>query len=72
MSQPSFVIDLKGCARCDADGHKDLKFTRFRLPVIVSGRAMVRYSHWAICPTTGEPILYAVLREWSSANIPAD
>lgn len=57
MNAPVRVMDIVGCARCRADGHKQLEFHRFTRPVEVAGSGESPYTHWAICPTTGEPIL---------------
>lgn len=48
---------LEGCARCEGDGHSNITFRRFRLP-IVAGEYV--FTHWSPCPTTGEPILLMV------------
>lgn len=47
-------IDLVGCARCHGDGHKGLKFAKLTHPV---DDPTGEYTHWAPCPTNGEPIL---------------
>lgn len=41
-------VDIESCARCGED-HHGLDFTRFN-------RQMDEWTHWALCPTTGEPI----------------
>lgn len=45
---------LAGCARCSGD-HKRLTWKRFDRPVEVSERE--RIIQWAMCPTSGDPIL---------------
>lgn len=52
-----FTIDIQGCARCDGEGHLGLTFHRLRHPVELQGCAL---THWATCPTTGEPIMLLV------------
>lgn len=47
------TFDLVGCARCDGDGHPNLTFKKFKLPAGENDE----WTHWATCPTTGEPIL---------------
>jgi hypothetical protein len=48
------TVDLNGCARCAGDGHPRLEFTPLTHPLEVGG---VTLTHWAPCPTNGEPIL---------------
>jgi hypothetical protein len=45
--------NIYGCARCDGEGHNNIVFCRFDRPAGTNGE----YTHWATCPTTGEPIL---------------
>lgn len=45
-------VDVTRCARCNGD-HPDLHFQKLQEPVDFDGLA----EHWAICPTTGEPIM---------------
>lgn len=49
------AMDLNGCARCDGEGHKGLVFLPLDHPVEVDGREV--FTHWALCPENGEPIL---------------
>lgn len=51
----TFTVDLRGCARCLGDGHPGLEFKPLTHPVEIGDE--VRYTHWALCPTNGEPIL---------------
>lgn len=51
-----FFKDLTGCARCHGEGHLGLKFRKFTHPY-VEDNGMVM-THWATCPSTGQPILY--------------
>jgi hypothetical protein len=49
--------DIFDCARCDQD-HAGLSFQALHRPVEVEpGVAAYTFTHWAPCPTTGEPIL---------------
>lgn len=60
MADP-FVFDLVGCARCEGEGHLRLLFQPFGLPpddLASSEFPEGRITHWALCPTTGEPILF--------------
>lgn len=52
---PCFYTDVGTCARCQAD-HQHILFHQFEYPAD-------RFTHWAICPTTGEPILMTVKPE---------
>jgi hypothetical protein len=53
------VVDLRGCARCHGDGHKQLVFRPLTHPVEMGDGTMTHWAmtHWAPCPTNGEPIL---------------
>jgi hypothetical protein len=53
------AMDLHGCARCRGEGHKALVFLPLEHPVEVDDVEV--FSHWAICPTNGEPILMGYL-----------
>jgi len=50
----SFSTVITNCARC-GETHQEIKMVSFRRPIMTeSGPA---WTHWATCPTTGEPIL---------------
>ena len=52
LSNVDMVVEaVKDCARCGGE-HERLIFTPF-----TRGRPD-RYSHWCLCPASGEPILY--------------
>jgi hypothetical protein len=55
MEVMNMNMDLHGCARCDGEGHKALFFQQLTHPVLVDGVEV--FTHWAVCPTNGEPIL---------------
>lgn len=44
------IVDMKGCARCEGEGHPQIRFKKLTHPV-------GDLTHWAPCPTNGEPIL---------------
>ncbi len=48
---------IGNCARCGQD-HKDLEFKPFKNPVEDTDGTV--WSHWALCPTNGEPVLLKV------------
>lgn len=51
----TLTTDLQGCARCHGHGHRALTFRPLTHPYVEdSGLVM---THWAPCPTNGEPIL---------------
>jgi hypothetical protein len=52
----SYTTSIKGCARCHGDGHEDLTFEPLTHPMPLPGD-FPPLTHWATCPTTGEPIL---------------
>ncbi len=45
------AIDVVNCARCE-ENHTNLSFSRF-----TNAPKKSLYTHWALCPTNGEPIL---------------
>jgi hypothetical protein len=48
------VTPLRGCTRCGAD-HDSVSFVLLEQPV--TNEVAVLFTHWAPCPTTGEPLL---------------
>jgi hypothetical protein len=59
MADPSAhsqIIDLNGCARCHANAHPGLLFEPLTYPV-EDGGGEDPFTHWAACPTNGQPIL---------------
>lgn len=48
------TFDQVGCARCDANGHAGMTFQPLTHP-IQAGEYV--FTHWALCPTNGEPLL---------------
>ncbi len=53
--EEAFTTDLVGCARCHGDGHPGIEFKLLTFPVEIESTTM---THWAPCPTNGEPILF--------------
>jgi hypothetical protein len=49
INNPIFVKELRGCARC-GQVHFNLRFDELTFPC-------GEYTHWAQCPSNGEPIL---------------
>lgn len=49
-----FTMDQRGCARCYGDGHPGITFKKLTYPVDL---VEPPFTHWAPCPTNGEPIL---------------
>jgi hypothetical protein len=58
-TKDEITIDQAGCARCHGDGHKQITFKRLTHPLVEEGG--LQLTHWAPCPTNGEPILLAVV-----------
>lgn len=72
MDSAIMVRSIKGCARCDGDGHEDLEFRPFTQSVDIDlalgrGSSRAKFTHWAMCPTLNEPILMAILNNSSEA-----
>lgn len=57
MSAEAFTSDLVGCARCHGDGHPALRWEPLTHPVPSDVEGDPPWTHWAPCPTNGEPIL---------------
>jgi hypothetical protein len=51
QDEADFTVGVYGCARCGGD-HVAVRFHKFSRP-------NPSYSHWGLCPVTGEPILMA-------------
>jgi hypothetical protein len=51
----SITYDLVGCARCHGDGHPQITFEPLTFPYVEDNGTEM--THWAPCPTNGEPIL---------------
>lgn len=54
------TLDQVGCARCGSDGHPDITYTPLTFPIALADGNLA--THWAPCPTNGEPILLATIR----------
>lgn len=50
------VRSVRNCARCGAD-HSRMTFTKLRTP---GQPPHPRWTHWAVCPATGEPIMMTI------------
>lgn len=53
------TTSLTGCARCHGEGHADLAFEPLEHPIEHEG--VVIGTHWAACPTNGQPILMRIV-----------
>lgn len=55
------TVDLHGCARCHGDGHTGLTFKPLTHPMEAEpGVEAYTFTHWAMCPSNGEPILMRI------------
>jgi hypothetical protein len=45
---------LRNCARCKGDHKERIEWKQLTYP-------MNEYTHWAMCPTNGEPILMRIV-----------
>lgn len=57
----AFVNSITGCARCGGDGHEDIRWEPLTFPV--EDTDGTQWTHWAPCPTNGEPILLTIRDE---------
>lgn len=65
------TIDMKGCARCHGPGHDGIVFKPldYPVPVWVGERLIhVNATHWAPCPTNGQPILLTRIKKEDSMS----
>jgi hypothetical protein len=58
MRGPVKVEWMIGCSRCDAIGHANVTFQPMARPMELVGSPPL--THWAPCPTNGDPILMFV------------
>lgn len=56
MKATEFFTSIINCARCKG-AHEKLEFKKFRNPIEVETHV---FTHWALCPTTEEPIVLEV------------
>lgn len=49
------VSGIESCARCGGNHEQSVWFFKFTYPIQDSDGTM--WTHWAVCPTNGEPIL---------------
>jgi hypothetical protein len=56
MRFPPSMTDLSGCARC-GESHPGIAVYPLTRPMVDDGEKM--WTHFATCPTTHEPILFA-------------
>lgn len=47
------VVNVTGCSRCGGE-HREVKFLPFVKPPSYLG---LTWTHWAICPETGDPVM---------------
>lgn len=59
MSELLRTTNIRNCARCDGD-HDQLVFKKLSRPFAPREAAPIEWTHWAPCPTNGEPILMRV------------
>jgi hypothetical protein len=55
QSVEPFTSSITGCARCEGEGHENMTWEPLTHPIEDSDGAL--WTHWAACPTNGEPIL---------------
>jgi len=59
------LFSTVGCSRCHGEGHKDLSFKCFMIPVVIGD---MTFKWWATCPVTGEPILLTTMEDGDTAK----
>jgi hypothetical protein len=71
-SSAAMAFPVRGCARCGED-HDEVCFRPLRFPVSIGD---VSLTHWAPCPSIGEPILLRIVtlpaEEQAAADAEAD
>lgn len=58
---------IVNCARCGGS-HDEIEATQFRTPFAPPEAAPVVWTHWALCPTSGDPILFQVAEDLTRAD----
>ncbi len=56
------MVKSKGCARCGLD-HDELHVEKLDRPFAPPECAPIKWTHWARCPTNGQPIMVYVADE---------
>ena len=56
MNDTLTIKKISGCARCGGD-HERVTASRMTQPFAPAEAAPMIWTHWAACPTNGEPIL---------------
>lgn len=49
------ITGIESCARCGGNHEQSVWFFKFTYPIQDSNGTL--WTHWAVCPTNGEPIL---------------
>jgi hypothetical protein len=62
IGEPLHIKGLTGCARCRGEGHVDLTFEPLAYPLDLNDGSRP-LTHWAPCPTNGQPILLSQANE---------
>lgn len=53
------ITNIKNCARCGGD-HSEVIGAKLTIPFSPPEAAPVTWTHWAMCPSNGEPILIKI------------
>jgi hypothetical protein len=53
------TVRMRGCARCHGEHEDEIEFLPLDHPVVEDGKTVA--THWALCPTNGQPILMITL-----------
>lgn len=61
------IMSIVDCARCGED-HTILEAVPFVRPFAPPAAAPVVWTHWAKCPTNGDPILFQVAEYLTRAD----
>lgn len=59
------IVPVKCCARCEKD-HEPMCFLPFKRP---AQPPFEKLTHWASCPTTGEPIMLSIVLTESQSRL---
>lgn len=58
--RPITVVSMRNCSRCGGE-HHGLEFVRMARPFAPLEAAPLEWTHFASCPTNGDPILMVVV-----------
>lgn len=56
------IRNIRNCPRCGGE-HHELVANKMQIPFAPPEAGGLAWTHWAVCPTNGDPILVMVVKE---------